>query len=80
MVWMAPERQYWIIEPLLDAGLGLDEISDLIVRLGFESVVAEGDGTLAALGDVVEDHPAVVRAAWTRTLDRMLSAGPDAVR
>ncbi|MGY1619962.1 hypothetical protein ACI797_24740 [Geodermatophilus sp. SYSU D00691] len=74
---IAPEQQYWVIEPLLAAGLDPDEIADLLVRLGFDTVVGDGPGTLARLTEVVEGRPPVVRAAWIETIDRML-AGDDA--
>ncbi len=80
MVWLAPEQQYWIIEPLLDAGLELDQIRDLVFRLGFDSVVTEGAGTLAGLTSLVEDQPSDVQAAWAQAIGRMLTVGTDSAR
>ena len=66
----APEQQLWIIEPLLDAGLDLEQIRTLLFRLAFEAIV--GDGT-ADPTDVVEDQPPAVQAAWRHALSRMLT-------
>lgn len=62
------EEQRWIIAPLLDAGLELDEITELVVRLGVESAV----GSVQDVGDVVRDHPPEVRRAWHAAIGRML--------
>jgi hypothetical protein len=66
----APEQQYWIIEPLLEAGLDLDQIRDLMFRVAFEGIVGEGDTALTAL---VGDQPPAVRAAWRRAVGRMIT-------
>ena len=68
----AREQQYWIIEPLLDAGLDLEQIRVLLFRLAFDGIVGQGDAGLTAL---VGDQPPAVRAAWQRTIGRMLSDG-----
>ena len=69
----APEQQYWIIQPLLDAGLALDEIRTLVFDLGFEAIVSEGRGTVADVLDVVRDRPFAVRLAWQAMIGRMLA-------
>ena len=70
---IAPDQQYWLLQPLLDAGVGLDLIRVLLFRLGFEDVVAEGRGTVAGLHAVVADQPAEVRMAWAQMIGRMLA-------
>lgn len=66
----APEQQLWIIEPLLDAGLHLEQIRTLLFRLSFEAIV--GHGT-ADPTDVVGDQPPAVQAAWRHAIGRMLA-------
>jgi hypothetical protein len=63
----------WIVQPLIDAGLPSETITDLLFRLGFEAVArpADLDGWVRA---VVADQPAAVRAAWVETLSRMIAA------
>jgi hypothetical protein len=68
----APEQQYWVIEPLIEAGLGLDEIRTLLFDLGFQAIVSEGSGTAADVLAVVRDQPAGVRSAWQVMIGRML--------
>jgi hypothetical protein len=73
VVWsFIPEQQYWIIEPLIEAGLDLDEVRDLIFRLGFEAIVSEGADTVGSVQGVVSDQPADVQAAWTEVIGRMI--------
>lgn len=59
------ERCYWLIEPLLAAGMGLDEIRALVVRLALDS----GVGTTR----LVADHSREVQAAWAQMIGRMLA-------
>jgi hypothetical protein len=59
-----------MIEPLLDAGLGLEQIRTLLFRLAFEDIV--GDGS-ADPTDVVGDQPPAVQAAWRHTIGRMIT-------
>ena len=70
---LPPPQQEWLIRPLLDAGLGLDRISDLLFRLGFEAIVSQGQGTTAAVWTLVSSEPAHVQAAWHEVVGRMLS-------
>ncbi|MGY2085876.1 hypothetical protein [Blastococcus sp. SYSU DS0539] len=68
----APHAEtHWIVQPLVDAGLDLDDIRVLVTRLGFEAVVGGPRGVDARLLDVVGDRPHDVRAAWVETIDRM---------
>jgi hypothetical protein len=59
----------WIIQPLLDAGLDLDAVRDLLFRVGFESLLTTGPGDVDAF---LREQPPGVRAAWIETVDRML--------
>lgn len=63
----------WILQPLVDAGLPPQTITDLLFRVGFEAVARHGDldGHVRA---VVDDQPAEVRAAWVETVSRMIAA------
>ena len=78
----APEQQYWIVQPLLDAGLELDEIGTLVFDLGFRAIVSDGGGSVADVLDVVRDRPVEVRLAWQTMIGRMLDLEPvdDAAR
>jgi hypothetical protein len=70
---LSPHQHEWVIRPLIDAGLGLDRIKDLLFRLGFESIVSEGRGTAIHVSTMVESEPPHVRAAWHEVIDRMIS-------
>jgi hypothetical protein len=70
----SPQQQDWIIQPLLDAGLAREEICTLVFRLAFQGIVT--DGPLAGLQALVADHPVRVRAAWVRTISRLIDADP----
>jgi hypothetical protein len=65
-----PEQSIWVIEPLLDAGLDLDEIRVLVFRLAFQTIV---DVPTATLLDLAGDRPTEVQAAWLHTIGRMIS-------
>ena len=70
------EQQCWALQPLVDAGLDAEQISDLLVRLCFDEVVrADRDGAPDAMAPV-EDRPSEVRAAWAETIDRLARIGP----
>ena len=58
-----------MIEPLLDAGLGLDEIRVLVFRLAFDTMVG---AATPALTDLAGDHSADVQAAWRLAIGRMI--------
>ena len=70
---LTPEQQYWVIRPLVDAGLGMDRIRDLLFRLSFEEIVSEGQGTAASVTTLVDDQPPEIRCAWTEVIGRMIS-------
>ena len=62
----------WLIQPLLDAGLDLEDVTGLVSRLAFEAVVAGPELDDAVCG-LVADRPPAVRAAWTETIHRMIT-------
>ncbi|MGY1829246.1 hypothetical protein ACI8AA_02315 [Geodermatophilus sp. SYSU D01180] len=66
-----PADPWWVLQPLTDAGLASDQISDLVFRLAFDTVVAPGRLTPAHLGSLVDGQPVHVRRAWLEVLDRM---------
>ena len=65
MRWFAPDEQRWILQPRIDAGLADDEIRALLLHLAGASDLAPHT--------LVRDEPAHVRAAWTHTIERMLT-------
>ena len=67
----APEQHYWIIEPLLDAGLELEQITALVFRLGFEATI--GGRPLDHVTDLLAGHPPEIQAAWRDAIGRMLA-------
>jgi hypothetical protein len=69
------ELQNWLIEPLLDVGLDLEEIRSLVFRLGFEAVVCAERGTSAGVHRLVGDQPIEVQVAWAQMVDRLVMAG-----
>ena len=71
MTTVAHEHQRWVIQPLLDAGLDLEEVRALVVRLG-----SDPDVPGACLTGLVRDRPPEVRAAWIEVIDRMLVPDP----
>ena len=68
----ARTQVHWVIEPLLAAGLTVDQIEVLVFRLGFEAVVSAGRGTVAGVHAVVAAEPPAVQAAWAATIGRMI--------
>jgi hypothetical protein len=72
---LSPEQHYRIIEPLVDAGLELEQVRDLLFRLAFDAIVREGGATVSCLTDVVRDQPPEVQAAWMRVVGRMIALG-----
>lgn len=68
---LAPEQQLWMIEPLLDAGLDLEQIRTLLYRLAFEAMVGDSAGDPT---EVVDDQPPAVQAAWRHAIGRMLAS------
>ena len=59
----------WVVQPLIDAGLDLEEIRDLVFRLAFDGIV----GDLPRLRDPVAGRPPEVQAAWLETVGRLLA-------
>jgi hypothetical protein len=76
---LTPEQHYWVICPLVEAGLGLEQIRDLLFRLSFEAVISEGRPSLSSLTDMVGDQPAEVRSAWSEVIGRMIAVHSPAV-
>jgi hypothetical protein len=73
VVWsFSSEEQDWVLQPLIDAGLGPDEICTLLFRLAFEAIVGKEGGGVADISGPVADRPWPVRAAWSHSLGRML--------
>ena len=70
---LSPHQHEWVIRPLIDAGLGLDRIRDLVFRLGFEAIVSEGRGTAAQVTAMVDGETPQVQAAWHEVIGRMIS-------
>jgi hypothetical protein len=70
--WLTPERQYWVVEPLLDAGLGLEQIRSLVFRLAFDAMVGGVSGAATILRNVVADQPAPVQRAWAEAISRLI--------
>ena len=70
----SPARDRWVISPLVEAGLDIDHIRDLLVRLAFEAIVTDGRRTVGQVATLVADQPTHVRAAWHETIGRMLQS------
>lgn len=68
-----PEESRWVLQPLLDAGLGLEEIKALLFMVAFEAVT-RGGITDAYLADIVADQPGPVQAAWVQVIGRMIAS------
>ena len=68
-------QQQWVVQPLVDVGLGRAEIETLLFRLAFAAVV--GEDLLACSVDLVADRPQAVRTAWRQTLHRLLALDLD---
>ncbi|MGY1594191.1 hypothetical protein ACI79D_19605 [Geodermatophilus sp. SYSU D00708] len=63
----------WVLQPLLDLGLGVERIRTLVYRLSFEVVVRDGHPSVAHLRAVVADEPPAVRRAWTEVIGRLIA-------
>ena len=70
---LAPEQQYWLIQPLLAAGVELEQIRVLVFRLAFETVTSGGRDTVMGASSVVSDQPPEVQAAWATVIGRMIA-------
>jgi len=62
-----------IVQPLLDAGVSLEELKSMLFDVAFAGMVG-GPELDASLRDVVAGRPVAVRAAWVETVSRMLTA------
>jgi hypothetical protein len=71
---IAQEQHYWVVQPLVDAGLAQDEIRALLVRLGLDAMLQPVPASPADAMAPVRDRPAEVRAAWAEMIDRMVTA------
>lgn len=67
------EQLHWVIQPLLAAGLALDEIRDHLFHLAFDAVVTEGRSTVSAVARLVGEQPAHLRGAWVEVVHRMIT-------
>ena len=76
MELLGRDQPQWVVQPLIDAGLELEQIRVLVFRLAFEGIVGEARGGLAGLSDLVADRPAQVQEAWAQTLGRLLLLEP----
>jgi len=59
---------------MVDAGLELEQIEPLVLRLGFEAIVGQRRGSSESLIQLVSDQPVAVRAAWVEMLGRMVTS------
>ena len=75
MATIAHDHQLWLIQPLLDAGLELDEVRMLVVRLVSAADIADWWIAPSSLTRLVSDRPPEVRAAWIEVIDRMIASG-----
>ncbi len=69
---LASTRLYWLVQPLMDAGLELAEIQVLVFRLGFDALVRSDQGGPSDPMAPVGDQPMEVRVAWMEMIDRMV--------
>jgi hypothetical protein len=67
------QTEPWVIAPLVDAGVPLDQVRELVFRLAFDDVLRQGSGTVGDLGEIVADQPPAVRTAWAQVIGRMLA-------
>ncbi len=64
-------QQSWILQPLTEAGLAGEQMSDLLFRVAFDAAVDPVRLAPLDLHALVDDQPAHVRRAWLEVLDRM---------
>lgn len=65
--------EYWLIQPLLDAGVELEQTRVLVFRLAFEAVTSGGRDTVMGASSAVSDQPPEVQAAWANVIGRMIA-------
>ena len=73
MELLGRDQPLWVVQPLIDAGMELEQIRTLVFRLAFEGIVGEACSSPAGLQELVADRPPEVRAAWVQTVSRMLA-------
>ncbi|MGY1749126.1 hypothetical protein [Modestobacter sp. SYSU DS0511] len=66
----------WVLEPLLGAGLSVDQAGDLLFRLAFEVMVSEVRGARLPTTGALAEQPDAVRTAWEQTLLRLMLVDP----
>ena len=76
MELLGRDQPQWVVQPLIDAGLELEQIRELVFQLAFEGIVGAAGGGPAGLRDIVADRPAPVREAWVATIGRLLMLDP----
>jgi hypothetical protein len=76
MELLGRDQPQWVVQPLIDAGLELEQIRELVFRLAFEGIVGAAGGGTAGLRDLVADRPPQVQAAWAQTIGRLLVLEP----
>ncbi|HLM03752.1 MAG TPA: hypothetical protein VK402_01035 [Blastococcus sp.] len=80
MEWYPPGLGRWVLQPLVDAGLTLEQVRDLVFRLAFDDVVHGESGSVGNVQRLVEDHAPEVRDAWAQMIGRMPALGEPAGR
>ena len=70
-------HQQWVIRPLIDAGLGLEEIQTLIFHLAFDAIISEDCPPGADVTSLVANQPVAVQTAWLTVIGRMLVSTED---
>ncbi len=76
MELLGRDQPLWVVQPLIDAGMELEQIRTLVFRLAFEGIVGEACSSMAGLQELVADRPPQVQAAWVQTIGRMLAFEP----
>ena len=76
MELLSRDEPQWVVQPLVDAGLDLEQIRDLVFHLAFEGIVGAAPPSPAGLQDLVADRPPRVQAAWLETVGRLFHLQP----
>jgi hypothetical protein len=71
-VTVGSSEDLWMIEPLLEAGLDLDDVRTLLTRVCFECLVSDGRCDVPDAITFLPLPSNALRAAWIETVDRML--------
>ena len=66
-----------MIQPLLDAGLAVDDVGTLLLRVTFDCLVG-GRSDISDVSAFLGEQPPPVRAAWVETVNRMLATSDTA--